>query len=205
MERKVQVCLSAIIMYAIVGFAGSINQVSNYWFVFILSLLVTMLTLSNIFFTDEELKKSTRFEWISVCAFFVVEIALTICIGILKLPFIGFFGIFNLSIQAIGLLFTIVGIIRFGLVHTRIIEAIKSIRIKKQDVKMNIVNEEVLNEEVAIKVEEAIVSEEVQDEFIEAQEEVYESVAEEVIQEDVLGIALQEELEIVTPYMEEEM
>lgn len=206
MERKSQMYLSAVIMYAIAGFAGYIYSVSNYWFVFVLSLLVALLTASSVIFDGSELRSETKFDWISVATFFVLETALTICVEVVKLPLVGIVGNLNLFVQGTGLVFLMVSVIRFTLMYTKIHVSIKNgIANRKATTKMNVVTENVTNEEIAIKVEETITSEEVKEELVEAQEEVYDFSENEVSEPEVIGIELKEEAEIVTPYMEEEM
>jgi glucan phosphoethanolaminetransferase (alkaline phosphatase superfamily) len=203
MEKRKEVCLLSVVMYAIVGFAGYINQASNYWFVFVLSLLAMALTLSNVFFEEKEVREATRFEWISVISFFVLEAILTVCISILKMPHIGFLAQFNLGVQTLGMIFTMIAIIKYVLLTTRFHVAIKEgIKTRKNHkVTMNI--EE--TSEIASKVEETIAQEEVKEELEPVQEAVYEFTNEEEQEVEVVGIGLKEEPVIATPYMEEEI
>ena len=203
MEKRSEVCLSAIIMYVIVGFAGYINQVSNYWIVLALSFLSVIMVLSSVLFDPKEVREGTKVEWISVLAFFVMEAILTFCIEVLKLPYVGFFGFFNLVVQSTGLLFIIYVTVRYVLSYTRINKTIRETIKNRKASKMNAATT-VVNEEVAAKVEEAI-AEETAEELVETQEEVYDFTAETENETEVIGIELKEEPEISTPYMEEEM
>ena len=203
MGKRNQVCLAAIIMYAIAGFAGYISQISNYWMVLILSFLAVVLVLSSVLFDPREVRNSTRIEWISTLAFFAMEVILTFCIEVFKLPYVGFFGYFNLIVQSLGLLFVIYGIVSSVVSYTGIHKTIKEYIENRKSARINVTTT-VANEEIAAKVEEAI-TEETNNELVEAQEEVYDFTSEEEKEPEVIGIELKEEPEIVTPYMEEEM
>ncbi len=202
MEKRSEICLSAIIMYAVVGFAGYINQVSNYWIVLALSFLSVLLVLSSVLFDPKEVRDSTRVEWISVLSFFALELILTLCIEVFNVPYAGLFGFFNLAVQSLGLLFIIYVTVRYVVaytgIHKTIKETINSRKVSKMD------TAPVANEELAAKVEEAI-AEETSEELVETQEEVYDFTAETENETEVIGIELKEEPEIATPYMEEEM
>lgn len=204
MKEKNQVCLSAVMMFAVAGFAGYISQISNYWFVFIFSVLITLLTLSSVLFDGKELRTATRFEWISICAFFGLETILTFCISVLKLPYSKWLVTFSLFVQAAGLLLLMFSIIRYVLAYTKIHVSIKEMINNRKSMKMT-VDSSNSQQEVASQVEETIASEEVKEELVESQQEVYEFVDEVSKEPEVIGIELKEEPEIATPYMEEEM
>lgn len=204
MERKSQIYLTTIIMYAIAGFSGYINRTTNYWFVFILSLLVALLTLSNIVFEDKELKKSMRVEFIGVCSFMAIQTLLTIAIELVKLPYFGWFRIVNYAVQVLGLLLTIAAIVKYTLyatnIHITIKDGIASYKSSKSNSKEAIREEEMAEQVEEIKEEENII------ETIDSseQESVYDFVEEEK-EPEVIGIELKEEPDMETPYMEEEM
>ena len=204
MEKRNQVCLSAAIMYAVAGFAGYINEISNYWIVLVLSFLAVLLVLSSVLFDPQEVRDTTKIEWISAVAFFAVEIILTMCIEVLKLPYVGFFGFFNLTIQSLGLVFIIYAIVKSVISYTGIHNTIKEFLINRKTTKVKTTTTTVVNEEIATKVEEAI-AEETTQELVEEQETVYDFTEESEKEPEVIGIELREETEIATPYMEEEM
>lgn len=204
MEKRKEICLLAMVMYAIVGFAGYINQASNYWFVFVLSLLAAALTLSNVFFEEKEVRNTTKFDWISVIVFFTLELALTVCIAVLKMPHVGFLAQFNLGVQTLGLVFTIIAIIKYVILSTRFhVAIVENIKSRKKENKINVTVEQ--PSEIATKVEETIAQEEVKEDLEPVQEAVYDFVNEEEKEVEVVGIGLKEETIIATPYMEEEM
>ena len=199
MEKKTQIYLLAFIMSAIAGFAGYINQFSNYWVVFVLSVLVAGYTLSSVL-TDKELFDETKKDWISISIFFGLEVILTILIGIVKLPYVGFFRYFNYAVQLLGIGFMIYSIVRFVLSFVDFKELIKVKEKIVKETKKSVKQEVVLKEgKVTSKVEEIIETEEV------VEEKEIESFEEVNSQPEVIEIEYKKEKEIETPYMEEEL
>lgn len=199
MEKKSQIYLSAFLMYIIVGFAGYINQFSNYWVVFILATLVAGYAFSCIF-TDRELLQGTKIDWISLSVFYGLELILTVLIGILKLPYVGFFKYFNYTVQVLGILFVIYYIIRFVISFTKIDSIIKEKFANRRNNKHELVVKE---ETIASQVEQTIESE--VKEANNFDENDVEVVGQEVKEPEVIGIEYKKEKEPETPYMEEEL
>jgi hypothetical protein len=204
MEKKNQIYLAAFIMYLVVAFAGYVNQLTNnYWIVLVLSLLITAFTMSCTIGKDNKVLKETKFDWISVCAFAVVEIALTACISIAKVRFIGVFKYFNYTVQILGFLFALFAIIRFVVSYTKIDEKVKE-KIANRKNKTQVM-EENTNQEVASKVEETIAQEETTQEVDDVVTTDVDTVESEQAESEIIGIELKEQKEEETPYMEEEL
>ena len=211
MENKSQVYLLSFIMYLIVGLAGYINQITNYWIVLLLSFLVCAYTLGLVFLNNKELKETTKVEWISVSSFFVLEMILTVYSAVVKVPYVGFFKYFNYGVQILGLIFAIYSIVRYVLLHTSYVELIKEkIASKKEskEIKQNVMLDEVKNE-IASEVQEVISEEEEKEDNTDVEvvetENIEEEKIEEEVENEVIGIEYKQEKEIPTPYMEEEI
>lgn len=203
MEKKNQIYLSAFIMYLIVGFAGYINQATNYWVVLLASILVAAFTFTCTLGIDKEDIKKTRIEWISVYAFTALELLLTIFIAIAKVPSIGFFKYFNYTIQVLGSLFAIYAVIRFVISYTHIDSFIKEKFSKKNTIKEETVIDQPV-EEFATKVEETIAEETtIHDAQVDTSD--VEIVGESKKEQEVIGIEYKTQKEVNTPYMEEEL
>ena len=211
MENKSQVYLLSFIMYLIVGLAGYINQITNYWIVLLLSFLVCAYTLGLVFLNNKELKETTKVEWISVSSFFVLEMILTVYSAVVKVPYVGFFKYFNYGVQILGLIFAIYSIVRYVLLHTSYVELIKEkIASKKasKEIKQDVMLDEVKNE-IASEVQEVIAEEEEKEDNTDVEvvetENIEEEKIEEEVENEVIGIEYKQEKEIPTPYMEEEI
>lgn len=210
MENKSQVYLLSFIMYLIVGFAGYINQFTNYWVVLLLSVLVCLYTLSLVFLNNKDVKETTKVEWVSVSVFFVLEMILTVYTAIVKLPYVGFFKYFNYGVQILGLGFAMYSIIRYVLSHTSYVAVIKEKLESKKSIKET---EQVLEidetkEEFANEIQEVIEEQEKEENANVEVVETNDSVVEEDTKEpenEVIGIEFKQEKEIPTPYMEEEV
>lgn len=214
MENKSKIYLLSFIMYLVVGLAGYVNQFTNYWIVLLFSTLVTAYTLSLVFFNNKEVKEETKVEWISVSAFFLLEMILTLYSEVIKLPYVGFFKYFNYVVQILGLGFAMYSIIRYVLSHTTYVSMIQEkIEAKKAGKQTEKVVEPVENnEEVAAEIQE-VVEEQAKEENAdvevvetnEVEAEVEETVEEKETENEVIGIEYKQEQEIPTPYMEEEI
>lgn len=199
MENKKQVYLSSSIMYILVGFAGYIHQIGNYWVVLILCLLATASTLTSAFLNETSIVKDTILDWASVCAFFVLEAILTVCIEIIGIPFEGFFELLNYGVQMLGIGFIMYSIIRFTLMNTHFIK--KEVIYEKEEVAaIEPINTE--KEEISTMVEEAIEQETVLEE--EKVDEEVEIVGQTKKEPEIIGLEYKNQ-EVETPYMEEEL
>lgn len=202
MEKKYQIYLASFLMYVIAGFAGYVYQASSYWIVALLTILATLFMVSCFLGLDQETKQNTKIQWISAFAFAGVELGLTVCVELVKLPFTSVFKYVNYAIQILGFLFVIYLVayivISYTHINEKIIERIKN----KKTVKTEVLESE--QSDVAVQVEETIKEETPVNEEENPMEDV-EVVGETKDEEpEVLGIEFKEEDEIETPYMEEE-
>lgn len=207
MERKSQIYLTTIIMYAISGFSGYIHKTTNYWFVFILSVLVALLTLSNIVFEEKEFKRSVRVELVGVCSFLAIQTLLTVAIEMVKLPYFGWFLTVVYLVQLLGLLLTIAAIVKYTLYSTKIHVTIKEAINSRKTKGAKIQTVEVTHQDTIAKQVEEVIQEETVIETLESsqQETVYDFAEDEEKEPEVIGIEFKEESIMETPYMEEEM
>ncbi len=205
MEKKYQIYLAAFLMYVVAGFAGFIYLASNYWVVAIITGLAALFMVACLLGIDAETKNSTRIQWISTFAFVVAQLALTICIEIIKLPFVGVFKYINYGVQILGVLFIMYLVVYLTINYTRIDKTIVEL-IKNRKAEKTEILESTETNEVATQVEEVINQEEPVSEEEFSMEDI-EIVGEPEEQEEpeVLGIEFKEEDEIATPYMEEEL
>ena len=162
MTKKNQIYLSAFIMYLMVGLSAYLVKVTNYWTVFIISVLLCLYTLINTFSKEENLANETKVEWISVSAFVVLEAVLAI--SVTYFPSAGFVRSLDYTIQLLGLLFVGYSMVRYVLANTETYSYVKSKFTKSTKEEVAIENEEPVNE-VAIEVQETIAQEEVKEEF----------------------------------------
>ena len=132
--------------------------------------------------------------------FLALEVALTLCIAVIKVPYTGFFKYFNYTVQGLGLGFAIYSIIRFVLSYTSIIGLINE---KLANRRVNKKSKILRNEEkpVSSKVEETIAKETNIDDI----DTDVEFVSKASKEPEVIGIEYIKEKEVSTPYMEEEL
>lgn len=203
MSNKNQVYLAGVLMYLVAGLAGYL--ISSYWVVGIASVLLGIFTAYKTFgnASKDDVYYSIKFDWISILAFAVVEVILTVCITVLKLELVGILGFVNLFVQAMGYVFVGYSIVRYTLEHTTFHKEISKVIARRRET--TIIADETIttttaNEEVAKQVEEIIT--EAAPEYHEV-----EIVGEKVEETEIKSIELkvEEETEIVTPYMEEEI
>lgn len=192
MERKSQIYVATLLMCLLAGFAGYINQISNYWLVLFLSLLLAGFTVSCMLGEKKENLKESRFYWLTTFVFTGFEVILTICISLIQIKVTGVFKYINYFIQAAGLLLSIYLIVVYVLKVTNLTTLIKErIETKKEETKVEIEKESVK--------EETVVNEEKNDDL-----DDIEIVGENKKEAEVIGIECKKE-EIKTPYMEEEI
>ena len=209
MEKKYQVYLASFLMYVISGFAGYIYQASSYWTVALLVVLATLFMVASFLGLDEESKNSTKVQWISACSFAFIELVLTVCIEIIKLPFVGIFKYVNYGVQIAGILFIMYLVIYLVFTYTNIkntfgevAEIVKKTKSKKEKAE---VLESKQESEVAVQVEETIKEETPVNEEEFSMEDIEIVGQAKETETEVLGIEFKEEEEIETPYMEEEL
>lgn len=202
MSKKNQIYLVSFIMYLVVGLSGYIAKLSNFWMVLIINVLLCAYTLLNVFSKEENVFKKTMVEWISVCAFTLLETIVVVGAEVFNFSFVGAFRYFNYVVQILGLLFAMYAIVKFVINNTDYYQLIKS-KFSKKEVKHEIVvaNE---NNEVATKVEEVIEEEVVVEEKEDTLDDI-DIIGEDNTETEVIGIELKKEETIETPYMEEEI
>jgi len=206
MSKKNQVYLSAFLMYLVAGLAGYINDFASYWMVLLISGLITVYTMLNAFSKEENVSSETKVDWISVCAFFGLEVIITLCVCVWGVSYVGFFKYFNYAVQILGLLFAIYAIIKYVIANTSYYETIKNkISTSKQDKHEIVVMEETKNSQVVEKVEEVIAQETHKEELHEELDDIDIVEQNSNNESEVIEIECKKEEEVVTPYMEEEI
>ena len=197
MSNKNQIYLAGLAMYVVAGLAG--YAIDAYWIILIASLLIAGFTSYKVFKENrEELFDSTKIDWISILSFAAIELVLTICITLLKLPLTGVVGYLNLFAQIMGYVFIGYSVIRYTLEHVTFHKELIE-RANSKKTTTIILEETPTTTKVAEEVKEVIKQEEPTVHEVE--------VVEEATEPEIKSIALKvdTETEVPTPYMEEEI
>ena len=197
MSNKSQIYLAGLAMYVVASLAGFI--IESYWLITLASLLIAGFTAFKVFKQDkEELYEATRVDWISIFAFAAVECVLGVCIWLLKMPLVGLVGYLNLFTQIMGYIFVGYAVVRYTLTNTTVYkEVTKKFTSKRENTIIS--DEEPTNTKVAEEVTEIIKEETPEYHDV----EVVGTKTETEIKS--IELKVEEETEIATPYMEEEI
>ncbi len=197
MSNKNQIYLAGLAMYIVASLAGFI--IESYWLVTLASLLIAGFTAFKVFKQDkEELYEATRVDWISIFAFAAVECILGVCIWLLEMPLVGLVGYLNLFTQIMGYVFVGYSVVRYTLTNTTVYkEVTKKFASKRENTIIS--DEEPTNTKVAEEVTEIIKEETPEYHDV----EVVGTKTETEIKS--IELKVEEETEIATPYMEEEI
>lgn len=197
MSNKNQIYLAGLAMYIVASLAGFI--IESYWLVTLASLLIAGFTAFKVFKeSKEELYEVTRVDWISIFAFAAVECILGVCIWLLEMPLVGLVGYLNLFAQIMGYVFVGYSVVRYTLTNTTVYkEVTKKFASKRENTIIS--DEEPTNTKVAEEVTEIIKEETPEYHDV----EVVGTKTETEIKS--IELKVEEETEIATPYMEEEI
>lgn len=197
MSNKNQIYLAGLAMYVVASLAGFI--IESYWLVTLASLLIAGFTAFKVFKeSKEELYEVTRVDWISIFAFAAVECILGVCIWLLEMPLVGLVGYLNLFAQIMGYVFVGYSVVRYTLTNTTVYkEVTKKFASKRENTIIS--DEEPTNTKVAEEVTEIIKEETPEYHDV----EVVGTKTETEIKS--IELKVEEETEIATPYMEEEI
>ena len=197
MSNKGQIYLAGLAMYVVASLAGFV--LDTYWLVLVASALIASFTAFKVFKdSKEELYESTKIDWISIFAFTTVEVILTVCISLLELPLTGLVGYLNLFAQIMGYIFVGYSVIRYTLANTTVYKDVtKKFTSKRENTIIS--DEEPTNVKVAEEVTEIIKEE------TPAYHDVEVVGAKTEPEIKSIELKVEEETEIATPYMEEEI